>query len=95
MESFKIYAMAQSHNVPIAPHNFRYGPVLAASANLSLLFPNVIALETPWFQLEADLLKEGPKISGGHVTLTGKPGLGVSLDETVIKEYSVETFPRK
>lgn len=95
MESFKIYAMAQSENVLIAPHNFRYGPVLAASAHLSLLFPNVISLETPWFQLEANLLKEGPEIANGHVTLTGNPGLGIVVDEDVIKEYRVEAFPRK
>jgi D-galactarolactone cycloisomerase len=95
MESFKIYAMAQSRNIPIAPHCFRYGPVLAASANLSLLFPNVIALETPWFALEADVLKAGPVISEGRVTLSGKPGLGIVVDEDVVKEYRVATFPRK
>ena len=95
MESFKVYSMAQSQNVPIAPHNFRYGPVLAASAHLSLLFPNVIALETPWFHLEANILKEGPEISNGQLKLTGKPGLGIVLDEDVVKDYRVDAFPRK
>lgn len=95
LESFKVYTLAQSRNIPIAPHNFRYGPVLAASAHLSLLFPHVIALETPWFELEANILKEGPKISQGQVRITGKPGLGIVVDEDVIKEYRVETFPRK
>ena len=93
LESFKIYSMAQSQNIPIAIHNFRYGPVLSASAHLSLLFPNVICLETPWFHLEASILKEGPEISDGHVKLTGKPGLGIVVDEDVIKEYRVEEFP--
>ena len=41
------------------------------------------------------LLKEGPEIADGHVTLTGKPGLGIVVDEDVIKEYRVEAFPRK
>ena len=95
MESFKVYSMAQSQNVPIAPHNFRYGPVLAASAHLSLLFPNVIALETPWFHLEANILKEGPEISNGQLKLTDKPGLGIVLDEDVVKDYRVDAFPRK
>lgn len=95
MESFKIYSMAQSQNLPVAPHNFRYGPVLAASAHLSLMFPNVIALETPWFHLEANVLQEGPEIVNGRVQLTGKPGLGIVVDEDVIKEYKVDQFPRK
>jgi len=92
MESYKIYAMAQSHNIPLAIHNFRYGPVLAASAHLSLLFPNVISLETPWFQLEANVLKEQPEISNGQVKISDKPGLGITVDEDVVKEYRVEAF---
>ena len=95
MESFKVYTIAQSRNLPIAPHNFRYGPVLAASAHLSLMFPNVIALETPWFHLEAYALKEGPQIDDGQVRLPEKPGLGIVVDEDVVKEYRVDAFPRK
>lgn len=94
LESLKVYALAQSHNIPIAIHNFKYGPVLAASAHLALLFPNVIWLETPWFHLEADILKVAPEISNGHVKLTRKPGLGIEVDEDVIREYRVEVFPR-
>ena len=95
LESFKIYAMAQSKNIPVAPHNFRYGPVLAASAHLSLMFPNVIILETPWFQLEADILKTGPEIVGGRVRVPAAPGLGIEVDEEVVRDYRVAAFPRK
>ncbi len=95
MESFKIYTIAQSRNVPVAPHNFRYGPVLAASAHLSLMFPNVIALETPYFHLETYVLKEGPQIVDGQVRLPETPGLGIVVDEDVVEEYRVDAFPRK
>jgi len=95
LESVKVFSMAQGRNIPVAPHNFRYGPTFAATTHLSLLFPNVIMLETPWFQLEANLLKEGPVINNGRVTLPEKPGLGIVVDEDVVKEYRVETFPRK
>jgi L-alanine-DL-glutamate epimerase-like enolase superfamily enzyme len=95
LESFKVYAMAQGRNIPIAPHNFRFGPVLAATAHLSVLFPNVTALETPWFHLEANLLKEGPQISDGWVRLDKKPGLGITIDENVVNEYRVNEFPRR
>lgn len=95
LESFKVLSMAQARNVPVAPHNFRFGPVLAASIHLSLLFPNVIILETPWFQLEANLLREGPEISKGYARVPELPGLGVVIDEDVIKDYRVKEFPRK
>jgi L-alanine-DL-glutamate epimerase-like enolase superfamily enzyme len=95
LEAFKVYAMAQGRNIPVAPHDFKYGPILASTINLSLLFSNVIEMETPWFQLEANILKEGPEISNGQARLTGKPGLGIVIDETVIREYRVENFPRK
>jgi len=95
LESFKVFSMAQSRNVPLAPHNFRFGPVLAASIHLSLLFSNVVILETPWFKLEADLLREGPIISKGYAKLADLPGLGISLDKDVVKDYCVKEFPRK
>ena len=95
LESFKVYAMAQARNIPVAPHNFKFGPILAVTTNLSLLFSNVFVMETPWFKLEANLLKEGPEIVNGRARLSGKPGLGMTLDEAVVKEYRVEKFPRK
>jgi L-alanine-DL-glutamate epimerase-like enolase superfamily enzyme len=95
LESFKVFSMAQARNVPIAPHNFRFGPVLAASIHLSLLFPNVVILETPWFQLEANLHKEGPEISNGYAKVPELPGLGIVIDEDVIKDFRVKEFPRK
>jgi L-alanine-DL-glutamate epimerase-like enolase superfamily enzyme len=45
--------------------------------------------------LEAGILKEGPEIADGRVKLSGKPGLGIVVDEDVMKEYRVESFPRK
>jgi L-alanine-DL-glutamate epimerase-like enolase superfamily enzyme len=95
LESFKVYSMAQGRNIPVAPHDFKFGPILASTINLSLLFSNVIIMETPWFELEANILKEGPEISNGQAKLSGKPGLGMVVDEDVVKEYRVEKFPRK
>jgi L-alanine-DL-glutamate epimerase-like enolase superfamily enzyme len=95
LESFKVYTMAQSKNIPVAPHNFHFGPVLAASAHLSLMFPNVFILETPWYQLEADILKAGPAIVSGRVEVPATPGLGIVVDEEVVRDYRVEAFPRK
>jgi L-alanine-DL-glutamate epimerase-like enolase superfamily enzyme len=95
LESVKVFSMAQARNIPIAPHNFKFGPVFAATIHLSLLFSSVIIMETPWFKLEADICKVGPTIKNGRAKLSGKPGLGIEIDEDVVKEYRVEKFPRK
>jgi L-alanine-DL-glutamate epimerase-like enolase superfamily enzyme len=95
LESVKVFSMAQARNIPIAPHNFKFGPVFAATIHLSLLFSSVIMMETPWFKLEADICKIGPTIDNGRAKLSGKPGLGIEIDEDVVKEYRVEKFPRK
>lgn len=95
LESYKVYSMAQAKNIPVSPHNFRFGPGFAATAQLSFLFPNVISMETPWFRLEADILKEGPKISNGYIRLADLPGLGMVIDENVVHKYRIKEFPRK
>lgn len=71
------------------------GPGFAATAQLNPLFPNVISMEALWYQLEADILKEGPKISNGYIRLAELPGLGKVIDENVVHKYRVKEFPRK
>jgi L-alanine-DL-glutamate epimerase-like enolase superfamily enzyme len=95
LESVKVFSMAQARNIPIAPHNFKFGPCFAATIHLSLLFSSVIITETPWFKLEADICKVGPTINKGRAKLSGNPGLGIEIDEDVVREYRIEKFPRK
>jgi L-alanine-DL-glutamate epimerase-like enolase superfamily enzyme len=94
LESYKVYSMAQAKNIP-PPHNFRFGPGFAATAQLSFLFPNVIFMEMPWFRLEADILREGLKILNGYIRLADLPGLGMVIDENVVHKYRIKEFPRK
>ncbi|HXZ37311.1 MAG TPA: mandelate racemase/muconate lactonizing enzyme family protein [Thermodesulfobacteriota bacterium] len=95
LEMYKVLAMAQARSLPVAPHNFKFGPVLAATLNLSLLSSNVFTTETPWFKLEANLFKKGPQIRNGWACLSDLPGLGFEIDEEVVKEYRIEKFPQK
>jgi len=95
LEMYKVLAMAQARSLPVAPHNFKFGPVLAATLNLSLLSSNVFTTETPWFKLEANLFKKGPQIRNGWACLSDLPGLGFEIDEEVVKEYRIEKFPPK
>jgi L-alanine-DL-glutamate epimerase-like enolase superfamily enzyme len=95
LEMYKVLAMAQARSVPVAPHNFKFGPVFAATLNLSLLSSNAFTTETPWFKLEANLFKNGPRIGGGFAHLSDLPGLGFEIDENVVKEFRIDKFPKK
>ncbi|MDN0069938.1 mandelate racemase/muconate lactonizing enzyme family protein [Collinsella ihumii] len=81
-EGRKIAALAESFNIPIAPHDCT-GPVqLWAGLHLGMYAPTAMFQEVvranlaTWYQDLADAL---PQIDGGRVGLPERPGLGVEL----------------
>jgi hypothetical protein len=40
-------------------------------------------------RMAGDLLKEGPKISEGYIEVPAGPGLGIEIDEGMIRKYRV------
>jgi galactonate dehydratase len=89
----KIAAIAESQHLPMAPHNTN-GPVgTIASFHLDASMPNFLIQEyhaefyEPWF---FDLLPDQPRRTGNHVTLSNRPGLGVTLDEAVARAHPLE-----
>jgi galactonate dehydratase len=94
LEVRKIAAWAEAHQVAIALHN-NSGPVAtAASAHLSLVIPNALALEIPsrrpgW---ESTLTADDPIVAEGHVDrdrLAERPGLGIAFDETLLADVQL------
>jgi galactonate dehydratase len=82
-EMVKIASLADSHQIPLAPHN-PLGPV-ATWANLHVDFatPNFLIQEimrddVPW---RAQVVSAVPDIVNGYVKLPTAPGLGVEVDE--------------
>lgn len=77
----KVAALAELHNVALAPHNFRNGPALYASIHWGFASPTTRWLELPWlpegaaFPCGAPL----PKVTGGTVALPEGPGFGLSV----------------
>jgi L-alanine-DL-glutamate epimerase-like enolase superfamily enzyme len=83
----KIFALAEAFNVQATTHSFYYGPGLAAT--LQLCFNNAVS---PFIEISALPLKQSfihpdlrPK-EGFLESLDG-PGLGIILDEDVVKEH--------
>lgn len=77
----KIAALAELHNVALAPHNFRVGPSLYASIHWGFSSPATRWLELPWFS-DGRKFPCGatlPPLIDGHVLPPQGPGLGWSV----------------
>lgn len=94
-EAFKIAAMAEAHQMQVAPHNCG-GPVLtAACMQLSACLSNLAMQEVfPYRpQIHYDIV-ENPmekQITCGKFAVTNEPGLGVKLNHALLKQFIVAT----
>jgi len=92
LQAKKIAAIAEVHQVGLAPHCY-CGPVVAA-ANIALATcsPNFLLLESigRWDGFHADLLETPIAWEDGHVIPSRAPGLGVTLNEDVARAHPYE-----
>ena len=89
LEGKKIAALAEAHNVQIAPHLY-CGPIVgAANIQLATCSPNFLLLEgiLDWGGFHAELLKTPIRWEDGYVIPPTAPGLGVELDEDVARAH--------
>jgi galactonate dehydratase len=90
-EARRIAAMAEAYRVSLAPHNPQ-GPVsTAASLELGFATPSYIICETvhsdvPW---RSEVVSEGFTVerNGRIVRPNTRPGLGIEIDEEVVKKH--------
>lgn len=87
-ELLKIAYMAETFNVPVAPHlSVGLGVCIAASIHAAAAIPNLYLLEyqPPVFELANTLLTEPIICVDGAYHLPEAPGLGVQMDETKLR----------
>lgn len=98
LETKKICAMAEAYDVAVAPHA-PYGPIaLAATFQVDACTPNVFIQEQSLgihYNKGFDLLdfvknKEIFNFKDGYAEVPTKPGLGIELDEDLIREKALE-----
>ncbi len=77
----RISALAELHNVVLAPHNFRIGPCLYASIHWGLSSPATGWIEMPWLPegLEFPSGARLPSLHDGQVELPEGPGFGLTV----------------
>jgi L-alanine-DL-glutamate epimerase-like enolase superfamily enzyme len=83
----KIFALAEAWNLQIATHSFCYGPGMAATLHLSLSNMKSEYVEVNPLPIEESFIQPVLKPEKGYLTVTGKPGLGIEIDEAVVKKY--------
>lgn len=77
----RVSALAELHNVVLAPHNFRIGPCLYASIHWGLSSPATGWIELPWLP-EGSAFPSGarlPALRDGQVELPEGPGFGLTV----------------
>lgn len=89
-EARKIAAMAELYFATVAPHN-PLGPIsLASCLQLDACIPNFLVQEHLGMPDGADLgvgyIKTPFEIKDGYIEISSKPGLGIEVDEEMLKE---------
>ncbi|MEM2950935.1 MAG: enolase C-terminal domain-like protein, partial [Nitrososphaeria archaeon] len=88
----KISSLAEAYNIKVAPHN-PLGPVsTAACIQIDAVIPNFLIQEVPLYERWGapwvkDFVKKPLELEDGYIKLPTKPGIGVELNEDVIKQY--------
>ena len=89
LESKKIASIAEAHYAVIAPHMY-CGPIAAAAAvQLGTCSPNFMIQEANQGPLHKTIFKEPLVFENGYIIPPTGPGLGVELDEEVVKSRLV------
>ena len=94
LESKRIADLAHIFALPVANHNTGSMINTLATVQWAASIQDYIACETivgqgGWMD-EVVVHEGGPIIKDGHVTLTGKPGLGIELNADVVKAHLAE-----
>ena len=91
-QSYKIAAMADSHEVNVAPHNF-YGHLCTMmSAHFCAAIPNfrIMEIDIDDVAWKDDLVTHPPEIENGELVISDRPGWGTEPNEEVIAEHPVK-----
>ena len=85
----KIAALAESHHIPLAPHN-PLGPIATAVnqhvafATPAVIIQEVMRADVPW---RDDVVTAPFPIVDGHITAPTGPGWGITVDEEAAAEH--------
>jgi len=83
----KIFALAEAWNVGVATHSYFFGPGIAATIHLALSHTRIEYVEMHALPLEASFIQPPLRPEKGYITVPAKAGLGIDIDEDVVRRY--------
>jgi D-galactarolactone cycloisomerase len=86
-EVWKALQIAKARGVAAEPHSPYYGPGLIASLHMIAALPDEVMCEFYYSDLEASPLGDVIYARDGHLTVPDGPGLGVEMDEAILRRY--------
>jgi galactonate dehydratase len=96
LELMYIAAAAESEQIAVSPHNYNSTTVsLSSTVHASACMPNFIITEyfLPFEELGARIAPNLLKPVNGYIPLPQGPGLGLDIDESVIRATKGQQFP--
>ena len=97
LETKRIADYCREAGIPVALHQAGSPVVAMANVHCAASIDNFIALEmhsvdNPWWNDLVNLVgQDGPMIKNGFIKVTDAPGLGIELNDEVIKEHLAES----
>jgi galactonate dehydratase len=91
LELKKIAALAEALNIPIAPHGPASPVGNVAAAHVCASVPNSLILEYSFGEVDwrEQLIQPAEKLAGGVLTVSSRPGLGITLNEKLVAQHRV------
>jgi L-alanine-DL-glutamate epimerase-like enolase superfamily enzyme len=88
-QSMKVAALAEAHEINVAPHNF-YGHLCTMmNAHFAASVPNlrIMELDVDRLAWDDELFTHGPEVKDGHLVIPDRPGWGTEPDEAALKRH--------
>ena len=94
LEGRRIADLADLYYIPVAPHNIGSPIETMGTCHVMATIPNFLVLEFHHLDepLWNALIHEPPLIENGYIRVPDTPGLGVTLNEEVVREHMTEEF---
>ena len=94
LEGRRIADLADMYYIPIAPHNIGSPVQTVANCHVMAAVPNFLVLEFHHLddRFWEGIINEGPLIEEGHIDVPNLPGLGVTLNEDLLRNNFRQEF---
>lgn len=88
-EFMRVAKLIKASGVQLAPHSPYMGPGLMATAHILASMDEEIMLEYTFCDMPINPLGDAVLTQNGHFLIPAKPGLGIDIDESVVRELKI------